>query len=308
MSDFPPSPSPGANAAASADDPGGSEKPVPPELLEWNPEPISSSFEQAASLLSSEGLTILTNLPALAEEEQNAYDQLPGPSHGYDLHPWPARGYDPQPAPSFGYDLQQGSTQRYGPQPGSSNEYNAQHGVLFGSDLQPSPSLKYNPQPGAANEFNSLPGSSFGNNVLQGSACGYDVVQGGVHGYGAQHDQCLAPSHHHDGQSVPQPLSASPSLSFASETSSTRRGYRHRHTRQFLQDSDQRAQRTRVLNNEASILYRANMRARYEQVQQELYDLERRNQQLSQRFRELQRIRDKCKRILEAMDVPVPRR
>lgn len=79
MSDFPPSPSLGADAAA--DDAGRSGEPVPPELLEWDLEPISSSFEQAASLLSSEGLTILTNLPALAGEEQSAVSGNGGKSN-----------------------------------------------------------------------------------------------------------------------------------------------------------------------------------------------------------------------------------
>lgn len=79
MSDFPPSRSLGADAAA--DDAGRSGEPVPPELLEWDLEPISSSFEQAASLLSSEGLTILTNLPALAGEEQSAVSGNGGKSN-----------------------------------------------------------------------------------------------------------------------------------------------------------------------------------------------------------------------------------
>lgn len=254
------------------------------------------------------------------------YDQHPGPSHGYDSHPWSAQGYAPQPASSFGYDLQQGSTQWHGlqprsfgygaqqdsaqgndTQPGPSSGYNTQPAVLFGCDLQPSPSLGYDPQPGVAHEFNSQPGSSLSSSVLQGCAQGYDLGQGGVPGHSAQLDQQPAPCHRRDGPSgSPQHLGASPSPSSASRASSTRRGYRHRHTRQFLQDAEQRVKRTRVLNNEASILYRANVRARYDQVQQELDDHERRKQQLSQRFRQLQWLRDEYKRILEAMDVPAP--
>lgn len=77
MSDSPAPPSPDAHAAATAggNDVGRSAAPIPLEFLEWNRPSVDSSFdsafEQAASLYSSEGLGIMTELSALAQAEQS---------------------------------------------------------------------------------------------------------------------------------------------------------------------------------------------------------------------------------------------
>lgn len=136
----------------------------------------------------------------------------------------------------------------------------------------------------------------------QGSASGYGLQEGASQGNSTQLGQQATTSQQHGGQ-----LGSCASPSLAPETSSRRRSrYRHRHTRQFLENDDQRAERTRILNNEASALYRANVRASYEQAQRELEELESRHQQLTDRYRLLRRLRDGCRRILVEMDVPVP--
>ncbi|XP_047478682.1 uncharacterized protein LOC125031782 [Penaeus chinensis] len=90
-----------------------------------------------------------------------------------------------------------------------------------------------------------------------------------------------------------------------SGTSKKRKGYRHRHQRQFLSSAEERDRRSRVLNNEASAIYRKKMRDLHDKARTELDDLEQRNQQLTQRFRLLQKFCSGYKARLEALGVPV---
>ncbi|ROT77973.1 hypothetical protein C7M84_003347 [Penaeus vannamei] len=89
-----------------------------------------------------------------------------------------------------------------------------------------------------------------------------------------------------------------------SGTSKKRKGYRHRHQRQFLSSAEQREQRSRVLNNEASAIYRRKMRDLHDKARTELDGLEQRNQQLTQRFRLLQKFCSGYRARLEALGVP----
>ncbi|XP_037798580.1 uncharacterized protein LOC119593696 [Penaeus monodon] len=91
----------------------------------------------------------------------------------------------------------------------------------------------------------------------------------------------------------------------SSGTSKKRKGYRHRHQRQFLSSAEERDQRSRVLNNEASAIYRRKMRDLHDKARTELDGLEQRNQQLTQRFRLLQKFCSGYKARLEALGVPV---
>ncbi|XP_037798577.1 uncharacterized protein LOC119593694 [Penaeus monodon] len=88
-------------------------------------------------------------------------------------------------------------------------------------------------------------------------------------------------------------------------TSKKRKGYRHRHQCQFLSSAEERDQRSRVLNNEASAIYRRKMRDLHDKARTELDGLEQRNQQLTQRFRLLQKFCSGYKARLEALGVPV---
>ncbi|XP_037798574.1 uncharacterized protein LOC119593690 [Penaeus monodon] len=90
-----------------------------------------------------------------------------------------------------------------------------------------------------------------------------------------------------------------------SGTSKKRKGYRHRHQRQFLSSAEERDQRSRVLNNEASAIYRRKMRDLHDKARTELDGLEQRNQQLTQRFRLLQKFCSGYKARLKVLGVPV---
>ncbi|XP_037798575.1 uncharacterized protein LOC119593691 [Penaeus monodon] len=89
-----------------------------------------------------------------------------------------------------------------------------------------------------------------------------------------------------------------------SGTSNKRKGYRHRHQRQFLNSAEKRDHRSRVLNNEASVIYRRKMRDLHDKARMELNSLEQRNQQLTHRFRLLQNFCSYYKTRLEALGVP----
>ncbi|XP_037798578.1 uncharacterized protein LOC119593695 [Penaeus monodon] len=91
----------------------------------------------------------------------------------------------------------------------------------------------------------------------------------------------------------------------SSGTSKKRKGCRHRHQRQFLSSAEERDQRSRVLNNEASAIYRRKMRDLHDKARTELDGLKQRNQQLTQRFRLLQKFCSGYKARLEALGVPV---
>ncbi|XP_037798576.1 uncharacterized protein LOC119593693 [Penaeus monodon] len=91
----------------------------------------------------------------------------------------------------------------------------------------------------------------------------------------------------------------------SSGTSKKRKGYRHRHQRQFLSSAEERDQRSRVLNNEASAIYRRKMRDLHDKARTELDGLEQRNQQLTQRFRLLQKFCSGYKARLQVLGVTV---
>ncbi|XP_042867373.1 uncharacterized protein LOC122250113 [Penaeus japonicus] len=103
-------------------------------------------------------------------------------------------------------------------------------------------------------------------------------------------------------QNEKEPPVACPS---GSGTSKKRKGYRHRHQRQFLSSDEERKQRSRKLNNEASAIYRERMSSLHEKARMELDSLEQRNQQLTQRFRLLQKFCSGYKTHLEALGVLV---
>ncbi|XP_047478665.1 uncharacterized protein LOC125031766 [Penaeus chinensis] len=90
-----------------------------------------------------------------------------------------------------------------------------------------------------------------------------------------------------------------------SGTSKKRKGYRHRHQRQFLNSAEERDRRSRVLNNEASAIYRKKMHDFHDKARTELDELEQRNQQLTQRFRLLQKFCSGYKARLQVLGVPV---
>ncbi|XP_047478817.1 uncharacterized protein LOC125031871 [Penaeus chinensis] len=90
-----------------------------------------------------------------------------------------------------------------------------------------------------------------------------------------------------------------------SGTSKKRKGYRHRHQRQFLSSVEERDRRSRVLNNEASAIYRRKMHDLHDKARMELDNLEQRNQQLTQRFHLLQKFCSGYRARLASFGVPV---
>ncbi|XP_047478714.1 uncharacterized protein LOC125031800 [Penaeus chinensis] len=89
-----------------------------------------------------------------------------------------------------------------------------------------------------------------------------------------------------------------------SVTSKKRKGYRHRHQRQFLSSVEERDQRSRVFNNEVPANYRRKMHDLHNQARMALDNLEQGNQQLTQRFRLLQKFCSHYSTRMEALRVP----
>ncbi|XP_069996643.1 uncharacterized protein [Penaeus vannamei] len=70
----------------------------------------------------------------------------------------------------------------------------------------------------------------------------------------------------------------------AASSPSSRKGYRHRHTRKYLQDERLRKERNRELNNEASVLYRERKRTATSKKEKQLQHLQQENDQLCKKL------------------------
>lgn len=70
----------------------------------------------------------------------------------------------------------------------------------------------------------------------------------------------------------------------AASSPSSRKGYRHRHTRKYLRDERLRKERNRELNNEASVLYREKQRTATSKKEKQLQHLQQENDQLCKKL------------------------
>lgn len=78
----------------------------------------------------------------------------------------------------------------------------------------------------------------------------------------------------------------------------SRKGYKHRHTRQFLPEGPEKEGRQRQLNNEASRIRNKKKKEEMDKLQKELQQLQQSNADLKTRYAQLQLLHQKFPHLL----------